>query len=73
MELSGYLHVPASLPSRKEPQYLLDKRLGGPQWRSGRCGEERSPVLPGIEAGRPAHRLPNIKSEVKMTESNEEG
>jgi hypothetical protein len=44
----------ASRPGRftpgEEPQYPLDRRLGGPQSRSGRCGEEKNLLpLPGIE------------------------
>jgi hypothetical protein len=33
------LHAPASLPPEKEPQYPLDRRLGGPKSRSARYGE----------------------------------
>jgi hypothetical protein len=37
-------------PQRKSPSYLLDKRLGGSQSRSGRAGEEKhSHPLPGLE------------------------
>jgi hypothetical protein len=37
-------------PQEKSPWYPLDKRLGGPQSRSGRGGEEKnSHLLPGIE------------------------
>jgi len=35
MEASGQLHALASLPPGKEPQYQLDRRLGGPQSWSG--------------------------------------
>jgi hypothetical protein len=28
-------------PRRKSPRYSFDRRLGGPQNRSGRCGEEK--------------------------------
>jgi hypothetical protein len=45
-------HVPAALPESKSPRYQLDKRLGEPQSRSGRGGEEKKfPSLPpsGIE------------------------
>jgi hypothetical protein len=42
MEVSGQLHAPTALPPGKEPPYPLDKRLGGPQSRSGRYGEERN-------------------------------
>jgi hypothetical protein len=36
---SGQLHTPAALPPRKEPQYPMDRRFGGPQSRSGRHGD----------------------------------
>jgi hypothetical protein len=50
MEVSGQLHAPAALPPGKDPQYALDRRLGGPQSRSGRGGEEKnSQYPPGIE------------------------
>jgi hypothetical protein len=51
--MSGQLYAPAALPPRKTPWYLLERRLGGPQGRSGRGGEEKNPSLcresnPGI-------------------------
>jgi hypothetical protein len=47
----------ASRPGRF-PRYPLDRRLGGPQSRSGRCGEEKNLLpLPGIEL-RPPSPLP---------------
>jgi hypothetical protein len=37
-------------PRGKSPWYPLDRRLGGPQTRSGRSGEEKnSQTPPGIE------------------------
>jgi hypothetical protein len=37
-------------PQGKSPRYPLDRRLGGPQSRSGRSGEEKnSKPLPGLE------------------------
>jgi hypothetical protein len=37
-------------PQGKSPPYPLDRRLGGPQVRSGRCGEEKnSQSLLGLE------------------------
>jgi hypothetical protein len=42
MEVSGQLHVPATLFREKSPQYPLNMRLGGPQSRSGRGGEEKN-------------------------------
>jgi hypothetical protein len=45
MEVSGQLHSPAALPPGK-----LDRRLGGPQSRYGRGGEEKNPqFLPGLK------------------------
>jgi hypothetical protein len=50
MEVSGQLHSPAALPPEKETPYPLDRRLGEPQSRSGRGGEEKnSQPPPGIE------------------------
>jgi hypothetical protein len=50
MEVSGQLHAPATLLQGKNPWYLLDRRLGGPQSRSGCGGEEKnSQPLPGVE------------------------
>jgi hypothetical protein len=44
MEVSGKLHP------QKRALLTLDKRLGGPQSRSGRGGEEKnSQHLPGLE------------------------
>jgi hypothetical protein len=46
MEMSGQLHAPASLPLGKEPLVAVGQeggRAGGPQSRSGRCGEEKNP------------------------------
>jgi hypothetical protein len=51
MEVSGQLHTLANLPPGKEPRYPLDRRLGGPQSRFGRCGEENILALPEIEPG----------------------
>jgi hypothetical protein len=39
LEVSGQLHAPAALPPGKSSRYLLYRRLGGPQSRSGRHGE----------------------------------
>jgi hypothetical protein len=50
MEASGQLYAPAALPHGKSPWYALDRRLGGPQSRSGRgVEEENSQPLPGLE------------------------
>jgi hypothetical protein len=50
MELSGQLYAPAVYSQGKSPWYPLDRRLGGPQSRSGRRGEEKnSQPLPALE------------------------
>jgi hypothetical protein len=41
LEVSGQVDAPAALPPGKEPWYPLDRRLGGPQSRSGQRGEEQ--------------------------------
>jgi hypothetical protein len=55
MEVSGQIHAPAPLyPQGKSPWYLLDRRLGEPQSRSGRGGEEKNfQPPPGIEPRTP--------------------
>jgi hypothetical protein len=50
MEVSGQLHAPAALLPGKELLDPLDRRMGGPQNRSGRGGEEKNSQPPsGIE------------------------
>ena len=44
MEVSGQLHAPAALPPGKESRYPCNKSLDGSQGRSGRFGEDRSPL-----------------------------
>jgi hypothetical protein len=47
----------ASRPCRFTPLYLLDRRLGGPQRRYGRRGEEN--ILDPTGTRIPIHRLPS--------------
>jgi hypothetical protein len=57
MEVNGQIHAPVALSRGSGPRYQLYRRLGGPQSRSGRCGEEKKFALLGIEPeflGRPA-------------------
>jgi hypothetical protein len=62
MEVSGQLHAPVALPPRKSTLYPLNRRLGWPQSRSGRRGEEKSSQpLPGLE--------PLINQQVKYMNS----
>jgi hypothetical protein len=49
MEVSGQLQAPAALPLGKNPWYPLDRRLDGPQSRSGRGGEEKKIPSPRWE------------------------
>jgi hypothetical protein len=41
LEVSGQFHAMAALLQGESPRYQLDRRLGGPQSRSGRPGEEK--------------------------------
>jgi hypothetical protein len=50
MGVSGQRHAPAALyPWGKNPRYPLNRRLGGPQSRSGRRGQKKNLPLSGIE------------------------
>jgi len=51
MEVSGLIYDPVSIPWGKSPGYAFDRKVGGPQSRFGRSGEEKktSLPLPGIE------------------------
>jgi len=42
MDVSGQLQVPAAYPRGKNTQYSLDRRLGGPQSRFERGGDEKN-------------------------------
>jgi hypothetical protein len=59
MEVSDKFHALVVLPQGKNPKYPLDRRLFGPQNRSGHGVEEKnSQAPPGIEPrspDRPAH------------------
>jgi hypothetical protein len=39
--MNRQFHAPASLPTGKEPLVYVGKRLGGPQSRPGRYGEQK--------------------------------
>jgi hypothetical protein len=41
----GQIHAPTALFQRKQTPYPLDRRLGGPQSRSRRYGEEKKLAL----------------------------
>jgi hypothetical protein len=43
MEVNGQFHAPVALPPEIDPRYPRDKKLGGPQSRSGRGGENENP------------------------------
>jgi hypothetical protein len=45
MEMRGQLYATASLLQGKSPCYPLDRRVCGPQSRSGRSGEREIPSL----------------------------
>jgi hypothetical protein len=50
MMVNVELHLPAALPTGKEPPVLIERRLGGAQSQSGHCGKEKNLLrLPGTE------------------------
>jgi hypothetical protein len=48
----------------KSPQYIFDRRLGVPQSRSGRGGEEKNICPAGNKSGRPARSSVTILTEL---------
>jgi hypothetical protein len=54
LDVSGQLHTLAALSRGERARYPLDRRLGGPQNRSGRYEEEIHLALPEIDPG-PSH------------------
>jgi len=49
MEVNGQLHALTTLPPGKEPRFLLDRHLSGPQSWSGHGNKEKnSQSLPGL-------------------------
>jgi hypothetical protein len=62
-------------PQRKSPRYPLDRRLGGPQSRSGPCeveknrfasAENRTPVVQSVSVAVPTEHIDVTKSEDKV-------
>jgi len=51
MQVSGQFHEPAALPPPPPTtRYTMDRKLGGPQSRSGRSGQKKNSLpLPVIE------------------------
>jgi hypothetical protein len=45
LDRGSQAHVPAALAPEKSPWYTLDRRLGGPQNRSGRGGKEKNLMI----------------------------
>jgi hypothetical protein len=76
MEVSGQLHTRPLYPQAKSPCYPLHRRLGGPQSRSGRGGEEKNsqpqqelepPIIQSV-----AEHYNTELSRLKGTEENNE-
>jgi hypothetical protein len=57
---------PAALSRGKSPRYPLDRRLGGSQSRSGRCGEEKILHPTGLEL-RPLDRPARSESLYRLS------
>jgi hypothetical protein len=68
--VSGQLHSAAALSPGKELRHLLDRRLAGPQSRSGRCGKEIQLTLPGIEIGPSSPEPVAILTELSPTQQD---
>jgi hypothetical protein len=60
MEVSGQLHAPAVLLKGKSPRYPLDRRLDGPQNRSGHGGENKNTN---------PNRLSNFKEQYRLDQT----
>jgi hypothetical protein len=54
-------------PGGKSPRYPLERRLGGPQNQSGRRGEEKILLPPGLELG----SLGRVARSQSLTDPNE--
>jgi hypothetical protein len=73
MGVSGQRHAPAALyPRGKDPRYPLDRRLGGPQSRSGRR-DRRKILCPcrGSNPDRPARSQTFTKSKESNFKQND--
>jgi hypothetical protein len=69
MEVPGQLHALAGFSPEEKKRHIFDRRLGGPQSRSERCGEEKTRLpLPGIEI-RPA--IPSVIPALDEIESDD--
>jgi hypothetical protein len=64
MEMSGQFHVWPLYPQGKSSRHHLDRRLGEPQSRYGRAGEEKN-ILPlsGIESYNPDYSARSLVAE----------
>jgi hypothetical protein len=73
LEVSGQLHAAAALAPRKKSRYPFDRRLDGPQIRSGQRDVETNLSLPGLELrplGRPAYRQSLYRLRYSGSETN---
>jgi hypothetical protein len=70
MEVSGQLHALAVYRRGKSPRYPLDRRLPGPQSRSGCGGENKSIPLPESYPGRPTCSRVTIMTDYRRVSEN---
>jgi hypothetical protein len=69
--MSFQLHVPAALSRGNRPRYPLDRKLGGSQTQSGRCGEKENIVparnrIPAIHPVARRYTVSHLKEEYKF-------
>jgi hypothetical protein len=68
--VGGQLHAPAALPSGRSPRYQVDRRLGGPQSRSGRGdGEKKNPVIAPVGKWTTVVQTPHHDRQLSQYES----
>jgi hypothetical protein len=66
--MSGQLHAPVALSRGKRSQYLLHRRLGGPQSLSGRRGDEKNTASKGTRTPTPRPSINSFRLTVTLIE-----
>jgi hypothetical protein len=71
VEVSGYLRTPAAAAAREDQQYTLQRRLGGPQSRSGGFWEESNVTGTENESNGVSSVCMNQEIEIKHLEASD--